>query len=102
MANIKRGKRWAICKYMDQRMWPPEDGGWRARSYEVAVRGTQSAASHGSDLPPLLLIVQIVDAIDRCGQSHQIRLQARAISRGRRPCLSSKRASRYYKQCYLD
>src|SRR5712692_9926371 len=26
MAAIKRGERWAICKYMDQQMWRPEDG----------------------------------------------------------------------------
>jgi hypothetical protein len=31
MAAIMRGERWAICKYMDQRMWRPESGGWRAR-----------------------------------------------------------------------
>src|SRR5216683_3117478 len=51
MAAIRRGERWAICKYMDQRMWRPESGGWRARPYEVAVGGDQSAASGGSDLP---------------------------------------------------
>jgi hypothetical protein len=60
MAAIMRGERWAICKYMDQRMWRPEDGGWRARPYEVAVRGTLREASSGSDLPPLQLIVQFV------------------------------------------
>ncbi len=58
MAAINRGERWAICKYMDQRMWRPEDGGWRARPYEVAVRGTLREASGGSDLPPVQLIVQ--------------------------------------------
>src|SRR5713101_174445 len=26
MAAIMRGERWAICKYMDQQMWRPEDG----------------------------------------------------------------------------
>jgi len=60
MAAIKRGERWAICKYMDQRMWRPEDGGWRARPYEVAVGGAQSAASGGSQIAPLQLIVQFV------------------------------------------
>ncbi len=60
MAAIMRGERWAICKYMDQRMWRPEDGGWRARPYEV-VRGSARAASAGrTDLPPLQLIVQFV------------------------------------------
>jgi hypothetical protein len=60
MAAIKRGERWAICKYMAQQMWRPEDGGWRARPYEVAIGGTQSAASGGGDLPPLQLIVRFV------------------------------------------
>ena len=60
MAAIHRGERWAICKYMDQRMWRPESGGWRARPYEVAVRGALREASGGSDLPPLQLIVQFV------------------------------------------
>ena len=56
----ERGERWAICKYMDQRMWRPEDGGWRARPYEV-VRGSARPASAGrTDLPPLQLIVQFV------------------------------------------
>jgi hypothetical protein len=60
MAAIQRGERWAICKYMDQQMWRPEDGGWRARPYEVAVGGAQSAVSGGTDIPPLQLIVQFV------------------------------------------
>jgi hypothetical protein len=51
MAAIMRGERWAICKYMDQQMWRPEDGGWRARPYEVAVCGAQSAVLGGSSLP---------------------------------------------------
>ena len=59
MQAIEEGKQWAIERYMDQRMWRPESGGWRARPYEVAV-GAQSAASGGSDLPPLQLIVQFV------------------------------------------
>jgi hypothetical protein len=58
MAAIDRGERWAICKYMDQQMWRPEDGGWRVRPYEVSR--AQSAASGGSDLPPLQMIVQFV------------------------------------------
>src|SRR6266852_3067925 len=62
MAAIMRGERWAICKYMDQRMWRPESGGWRARPYESAVGGAHPAASGGSDLPPLQLIVQFVKA----------------------------------------
>jgi len=45
---------------MDQRMWRPEDGGWRARPYEVAVGGAQPTASAGSDLPPVQPIVQFV------------------------------------------
>jgi hypothetical protein len=60
MAAIKRGERWAICKYIGQRMWTQERGGWRARPYEVAVGGAQPAASGGSDLPPVQLIVQFV------------------------------------------
>jgi hypothetical protein len=60
MAAIMRGERWAICKYMDQQMWRPESGGWRARPYEVAVGGGRSADAGGSDLPPLQLIVQFV------------------------------------------
>jgi len=60
MAAIQRGERWASCKYMDQQMWRPEDGGWRARQYEVAVGGDQSAVSGGTDIPPLQLIVQFV------------------------------------------
>ena len=60
MQAIEEGKQWAIERYMDQRMWRPEDGGWRARPYEVAVGGTMSAAFGGSELPPLQLIVQFV------------------------------------------
>jgi hypothetical protein len=60
MAAIVRGERWAICKYMDQQMWRPEYGGWRARPYEVAVDGSRSTASGGGDLPPLQIIVQFV------------------------------------------
>src|SRR6266436_6489878 len=60
MAAIMRGERWAICKYMDQRMWGPESGGWRARRYEVAVGSAQSAVSGGGELPPLQLIVHFV------------------------------------------
>ena len=60
MAAIKRGERWAICKYMDQQMWRPESGGWQARPYEVAVSGALPAASGGSDLRPLQLVVQFV------------------------------------------
>ncbi len=59
MAAIMRGERWAICKYMDQQMWRPEDGGWRARPYEVAAGGAQPADS-GSEVPTLQLIVQFV------------------------------------------
>src|SRR5258707_4337463 len=60
MAAIKRGERWAICKYMDQQMWRPESGGWRARPYEVAIGGALSEASRGNNLPPLQMIVQFV------------------------------------------
>src|SRR5258708_19675670 len=56
MAAINRGERWAICKYMDQQMWRPEDGGWRARPYEVAVGGGRSPPSRPSALPPFHLI----------------------------------------------
>src|SRR5215831_5156086 len=52
MAAIDRGERWAICKYMDQQMWRPESGGWRARPYKVAVGGALLDASSGSDLSP--------------------------------------------------
>jgi len=58
VAAIKRGERWAICKYMDQQMWRPEDGGWRARPYKVAVGGALLVASKRSDLSPVQLIVQ--------------------------------------------
>jgi hypothetical protein len=60
MAAIMRGERWAICKYMDQQMWRPESGGWRARPYEVALGSAQSAVSGGGELPPLQLIVHFV------------------------------------------
>jgi hypothetical protein len=60
MAAIHRGERWAICKYMDQRMWRPEDGGWRARPYQVAVGDALCEASGSCDLPPLQMIVQFV------------------------------------------
>src|SRR5258707_4246871 len=43
MAAINRGERWAICKYMDQQMWRPESGGWRAGPYEVSPCSAQSA-----------------------------------------------------------
>src|SRR5262245_19319163 len=29
MQAIEKGERWAIERYMDQRMWRPGDGGWR-------------------------------------------------------------------------
>jgi hypothetical protein len=60
MAAINRGERWAICKYMDQQMWRPEDGGWRARPYEVAAGRAVPAASSDGELPPLQMIVQFV------------------------------------------
>ncbi len=60
MQAIDEGKQWAIERYMDQRMWRPESGGWRARPYEVSLGGASSAASGGSDLRPLQLIVQFV------------------------------------------
>jgi hypothetical protein len=49
MQAIDEGKQWAIERYMDQRMWRDEWGGWRARPYEIAVGGARSAASGGSD-----------------------------------------------------
>jgi hypothetical protein len=60
MQAIEKGEQWAIERYMDQRMWCEDWGGWRARPYEVAFGRAQSAASGGSDLPPLQLIVQFV------------------------------------------
>ncbi len=60
MQAIEEGKQWAIERYMDQRMWRPESGGWRARLYEAAV-GAKSADFGGSDLPPVQLIVQFVN-----------------------------------------
>jgi len=60
MAAIMRGERWAICKYMDQQMWRPEDGGWRARPYEAAFGGALPAAFGEGDLRPMQLIVQFV------------------------------------------
>ena len=53
---IDEGKQWAIERYMDQRMWRPESGGWRARPYHVALADAQS--SGGGELPPMQLIVQ--------------------------------------------
>src|SRR6266446_8881707 len=58
IGQLKRANNGAIERYIDQRMWRPESGGWRARSYEAG--GAQSAASGGSDLPPVQLIVQFV------------------------------------------
>jgi|SRR5215471_11372680 len=58
MEAIDEGKQWAIERFMDQRMWREEWGGWQARPYQVAVGG--AADSGGSDLPPLQLIVQFV------------------------------------------
>src|SRR5258708_20502238 len=52
MAAINRGERWAICKYMDQRMWRPEDGGWRAPPYGVSFPGTFAEALRWHHLPP--------------------------------------------------
>jgi hypothetical protein len=60
MQAIEKGERWAIERYIDQRMWREGWGGWRARPYGVAVRGARSAACNGSDLPPLQHIVQFV------------------------------------------
>jgi hypothetical protein len=60
VAAIKRGERWAILKHIEQRMWMQHRGGWRARPYEAAVGGAQSAASGASDLPPVQLIVRFV------------------------------------------
>ena len=60
MQAIEEGKQWAIERYMDQRMWRPEDGGWRARPYEVSLAGAQSPASGGGALRSLQLIVQFV------------------------------------------
>src|SRR5260221_777935 len=60
MQAIEEGKQWAIERYMDQRMWRPEIGRWRARLYEAAV-GAKSADFGGSDLPPVQLIVQFVN-----------------------------------------
>jgi hypothetical protein len=41
-------------------MWRPEDGGWRARPYQVAVGDALCEASGSCDLPPLQMIVQFV------------------------------------------
>lgn len=58
LAAIQRGERWAIQKWIEQRMWTQDRGGWRARPYKVAVGGVASAVSGGNNLPPLRLIVQ--------------------------------------------
>src|SRR5260370_2738024 len=60
MASMMRGERWAICKYMDQQMWRPESGGWRARPDEGGVGGARSADCGGSHLPPLQMVVEFV------------------------------------------
>jgi hypothetical protein len=52
-AAVKRGEHWAITKYIDQRMWRPERGGWRARPHEVSLGGAISLPEGGSDLPPI-------------------------------------------------
>ena len=54
MSAIKRGEHWAIQKYIDQPMWRPERGGWRARPHEVSLGG---AMPEGSDLLPVQLVV---------------------------------------------
>jgi hypothetical protein len=41
-------------------MWRPEDGGWRARPYEIAVAGALPEASSGNNLSPLQMVVQFV------------------------------------------
>jgi len=60
MAAIDHGQRGTICKSVDQQMWRPEWGGWRARPYEVGVGGAQSAGANGGDPPPPQFIVQFV------------------------------------------
>jgi hypothetical protein len=59
MQAIEKGE-WAIERYMDQRMWREEWGGWRARPYEVGVGRVPPERSSESNLPPLQLIVQFV------------------------------------------
>jgi hypothetical protein len=61
MQAIEKGERRAIERYMDQRMWRPEDGGWRARPYEVAAGSARRKACGSCDLPPLQIIVQTKD-----------------------------------------
>ncbi len=60
MQAIEKGERWAIERYMDQRMWHEEWGGWRARPYEVAISGVLPEGSGRSEVVPLQLIVQFV------------------------------------------
>src|SRR5258707_12945011 len=45
MQAIEESKQWAIERYMDQRMWREEWGGWRGRPYQAAGGGTLPAAS---------------------------------------------------------
>jgi len=49
---------------MDQQMWRPEDGGWRARPYEVEGGGAKSVDSGGGDLRPLQSTVKIPELPD--------------------------------------
>ena len=64
VAAIKRGERWAIVKHIEQRMWTADRGGWRARSYEVALGGARPVSAGDSDLPQLRLIGQLVSQIE--------------------------------------
>jgi hypothetical protein len=58
MAAIMRGERWAICKYMDQRMWRPESGGWRPGGVKLGLTPESAVPEKDSGVPPLQLIVQ--------------------------------------------
>lgn len=59
---VKEGKQWAIEKYLAQRMWRAESGGWRTDSgFRVSLGGEGGEAHGASDgVPPLQLVVQFV------------------------------------------
>lgn len=57
---VKEGKQWAIEKYLAQRMWREESGGWRTESgFRVGIEGN-AGGDNGGGTVPLQLVVQFV------------------------------------------
>jgi hypothetical protein len=71
---IKRGEHWANVKYIDQRMWRPERGGWRARPHEVSLGGAMPLPG-GSDLPPVQLVAEFLRGLSGPAKYEALRLQ---------------------------